>query len=129
MDFMQETENRQKKALTALLLGGRETETDEKAAEREQLRPEAVRTQRPAAVEAAAAEETLQSRRLAAQAEEYALLRRADALWRGEIGAAQGAEPVTFQPPRQTADFWDANAVSRLFQRDARRYDGSFRTD
>ena len=130
MDFMQETGNRQQKVLTALLLGrSGEAETETKALDRERQLWEAVPAPEQTAAPLSAEMELLQAQQLAAQAEEFTLHRRTDALWRNEPAAAGEREVPIFQTLTKTVELRDANAISRLFQRDARRYDGSFRTD
>lgn len=176
MDYMQEVGRRQRKALTALLMGGAEEEIRERPSAAESVKrtdflERVVSTKRTDAqtgaeagegaaqaemLEAEAAEanaasqmpaeemrllrraetgesgseagKTERQNRLEWQSEEYRLSRSADAAWRGE-GTAQRIQPDRVFRISGAADSWDAAAMSRIFQRDARRYDGSFRTD
>lgn len=175
MDYMQEVGRRQQKALTALLLGGGEAQTEmpsaaesaeraaihehtasakrtdaqtgAEAAERpaqaempeteaaevnaaSQMRAEEMRLLRPAEPDenSGGAAGTERQSRLEHQAEMYRLSRSADAVWRGEP-TERSAPPNRVFRISEAADSWDAAAMSRIFQRDARRYDGSFRTD
>lgn len=66
--------------------------------------------------------------RLESQSEEYRLSRSADTVWR-DVTANRTAQSGRIFRASAAADSWDAAAMSRIFQRDARRYDGSFRTD
>lgn len=185
MDYMQEVGSRQKKALTALLLG-RGEESTEKLQRAEEARKSRLDTERAAydsnrnddalsvREQAADGTETVdaevrtsgfrredadkqaasqtqaeefdllrpaetdgmdhsgsggrQQNQLERQAEEYILYRGADAVWREENADRAQQRGSGFRTS-VTADSWDAAAMSRIFQRDARRYDGSFRTD
>ncbi|MBR3641659.1 MAG: hypothetical protein IKN53_06495 [Oscillibacter sp.] len=125
MDYLQEVRRREEAALTALLLGrvsDERTETREtEKAGGDAFGAETLRTDAPQRfAEAERARE--ENRKLRAEAETFAHFRAADRLWR-ETAGETGAEtlPILAAASGQTED---ARAISRICERDARRYDG-----